>query len=469
MSVFFRAIAFAVALASLSVGAAASDAPSPNEFAWRGTLSLPAGASLVRLDVPVAALLQMQSSTAQDLRVFNAAGAVVPFALLGRSELSHAAPVVQTKAYSAYPLFAASTGKAMRGAVQVQVDSGGNHSSAWVRWDATSTGTTADASAQPLQAALFDLRDEQQTLEALSLTLDLPHNALVPLTVSTSTDLKDWTPVATKGPLFQFDGTDAPINTTLELRQPLSVKGRYLRLAWSGQSGVKVQALTGRIATTHKAPEPTRAALPTGKVDGIGLNWTLPFATPIAALHLQALRDNTLLPVRILGRGDAAQPWRTLASALVYRLDTVGQGNSNPPTALQGASLRGLRVEAVKGAALPEGGLQATVEFAPLQVAFLASGGGPFTLAVGRPQTTSAAVDASLLGSVSPSRLAELPVATVAAVQLQVAQVLGGGAPGWLPDGVPLRTALLWAVLGLGVLVLGGVAYALLRQLQSPK
>ena len=459
-----------LAVVGATVGAGPSDAPRPADFAWRGTLLLPAGASLARVELPVQALLRLQSSTAQDVRVFNAAGAVVPFAVLGGADLGHAAPVLRTGTYKAYPLFAAGTaGKATRGAVSVQVDTAGQHGSAWVRWDNADTpARAAEPGAQPLQAALFDLRAEKQSVDALELSLELPHNALVPITLATSTELKDWTVVATKGPLFQFDGADAPANTTLELRQSLPLQGRYLRLAWPGQAGVKLLSLSGRVAAPQTAPEPVRAALPAGTADGThALSWTLPFATPIAALHLQAVRDNTLVPVRIQGRSDAAQPWRTVASSVVYRLDTVGTGNSNPPTPLHGASLRALRVEAGKGQALPEGGLQATVEFAPRQVAFLASDAGPFTLAVGRAQTPAAAVDASLLGSVAPARLGELPLATVTDVLAPPASSLDGQASGWLPAGTSLRSVLLWAVLGLGVLVLGGVAYSLLRQLNS--
>ena len=47
----------ALSLACLSASAGSSDAPASNEFAWRGALALPAGASLVRVDVPVQALL----------------------------------------------------------------------------------------------------------------------------------------------------------------------------------------------------------------------------------------------------------------------------------------------------------------------------------------------------------------------------------------------------------------------------
>ncbi len=454
-------------LSSWACNAGASDAPSSDEFAWRGTLALPSGSSLVRVAVPVQALLKMHSNTAADLRVFNAAGAVVPFALLGRSDLSQASPAVYTRAYTAYPLFAAhGVAKPASGAVQLQFDSGAGQSSAWVRWDTSGAGAPASgASAQALQAALFDLRSEEQTLDALALNLELPHNALVPVSVATSTDLKDWSPVATKGPLYTFDGPDAPASTTLAFRHPTLLKGRYLRLSWPGQTGVRLRSLTARVASTQTTPEPLRWPLPPGTVDDNSLSWTLPFAAPIAAVHLQAARDNTLVPVRILGRNDVAQPWRTLASSVVYRLDSVGQGNSNPPTPLHGASLRGLRVEAGKGLALPEGGLQATVEFAPLQVAFLASGTGPFTLAAGRAKTQSATVDVSVLGAVSPAKLAELPLATVTQVQIQAVSGLDREGAHWLPEGVPLRTVLLWVVLGLGVLALGGVAMSLMRQL----
>ncbi len=468
------AAACAIVFASGVGQAQASDAPQASDFTWRATLSVPAGVSLARVDVPVQALLGMRSGAAHDVRVFNAAGAVVPFALLGGADLKRTAPVAQTNSYKAYPLFSTSGDrKPARGAVAVQLDTTEQTSNVWVRWDRTDLRTSAAdaaAAAQPLQAALFDLRSEKKDLAALELVLDMPRNALVPITVATSTDLKEWTPVATRGPLFQFDGTDAPANTTLELLQPLVVQGRYLRLSWTGQTGVALRALTGTVAASQTAAAPLRAALPPGTADGSSaLNWALPFGTPISALHLQAVQNNSLVPVRILGRSEASQPWRTLASSVVYRLDGVSQGSSNPATVLHGASLHSLRVEAGKGMALPDGGLQATVEFAPVQVAFLASGAGPFTLAVGRAQTAAAAVDASLLGSVTPAKLVELPLATLSDVvaQTPTSSGLDRAASRWLPDGVSLRSVLLWAVLVLGVLALGGVAYALMRQMAA--
>lgn len=465
-----------VVLAASGLNVLAADGPQATDFTWHAKIELPQGASLARVELPVEALLGMRSSAAHDVRVFNAAGSVVPFALLGGADLKQTAPVARTTSYKAYPLFSTSPDhKPARGAVAVQLDAADQAGNVWVRWDRTNMRTSAAdaaASAQALNAALFDLRTEKQNLAALELVLDMPRNALVPIQVAVSEDLKEWTPVATKGPLFQFDGTDAPANTTLELAKPLQVQGRYLRLSWPGQNGVKLRGLTGTVAASQTPAAPLRATLPPGTADGnAALNWVLPFATPIAALHLQAPRNNSLVPVRILGRFEASQPWRTLAPSVVYRLDGAGQASSNPPTALNNVSLHSLRVEVGKGMALPEGGLQATVEFAPVQVAFLASGAGPFTLAVGRAQTAAAAVDASLLGSVTPAKLAELPLANLsdAVVQTQAQNGLDRAALRWLPDGVSLRSVLLWLVLGGGVLALGGVALSLWRQMEAKR
>jgi hypothetical protein len=456
-------LALGGALASCPV--ASADVVSPSDFAWRGQLVVPAGTSLARVALPVDALLRLQGSAAQDVRVFNAAGDVVPFAILRRSDVEGNAPLKRTGPYPAHALFTNTTpGKPTGGAVEVRIDAHGA-TSAWVRWGG-GAGQTPPAGAQPLNAALFDMREEKNPLAALEVAGALPPNVLVNLELASSENLQDWTPVPVKGPLFHFEGVDAPHNTTLVLQQTWQPRGRYLRLRWPGQDGVSVTSITGQLAADRTQPAPLRAALPAGLADGkAGLSWTLPFATPITALQLQAVQDNTLVPVRIAGRMDAAQPWRNLASTVVFRLDSVGTGAVNAPVTMPATPLRALRVEASNGLALPAGGLQATVEFAPVQLAFVASGTGPFTLAVGRANTPAAAVDASLFGAVSPAKLAELPLATVDALQTDAPSAVPAWMAAWLPAGVPWRSVLLWGVLLAGVLVLGGVAVSLLRQL----
>jgi hypothetical protein len=265
----------------------------------------------------------------------------------------------------------------------------------------------------------------------------------------------------------------------LEFQQPTSVKGRYLRLSWDGSEGVSVTALAGQVASTRTSPPPLRADLGPGLLQANGLQWRLGFATPIAALHLQATQNNSLIPVRIQSRGDASQPWRTLASSVVYRIDSQGTIGRNAATSLGGATVHQLRVEPSNTAQLADGALQATVEFAPVQIAFLASGPGPYTLAAGRAQTGPAAVDASLLGSVlggaqgagsaanAADKWAALPAANIGDVQTTAQDVAVQAAGDDWAARLSSRSALLWAVLVLGVLVLAGVAYSLLTQLKD--
>jgi hypothetical protein len=195
--------------------------------------------------------------------------------------------------------------------------------------------------------------------------------------------------------------------------------------------------------------------------------WPLDFATPLAALHLNTSRNNTLVPVRILGRNDAAQAWRPLATAVVYRLGTTAPITSNPAVPLGGISVRWLKVEATNGMALPAADLQATVEFEPIQLVFLASGQAPFELAVGRARTLPAAVDASLLTSVVAGKLQDLPSATLTAMRANQSTATDSALLRMLPAGTEQRSVLLWLVLLGGVLLLAGVAYTLLRQLSN--
>jgi hypothetical protein len=447
----------------LSMPARATDAPSPSEFSWRASLTLPAGASLTRLRLPAEALAQLQSNTAQDLRVFNAAGEAVAFAFAAPPEAT--AIPAPTPPYAAYPLFSTASGqRPARGSLQVRLDDAPQHQSVWVQL--AGHPDAASPAATQLPAVLMDTRQATHSISTLTLQGALPANTLVHFTLASSSDLAHWTPVPLRGPLYQFEGVDAPRQLTLELQQALPLQGRYLRLDWAGQQGVRVDRVS--VSPALVAPPRVRAALAPGMADGrSSLTWALDFATPLAALQLSTSRDNTLVPVRILGRNDAAQPWRVLTQTAVYQLGAAGAQTRNPPIALGGVSVRWLRVEASHGMLLPDIPLQASVEFEPREVIFLASGPPPFELAVGRPSTPGAAVALAMLGAAIRVSLADLPQAQISQVRLTPAALPDSRLQRWLPAGVPPRSALLWAVLLAAVALLAGVAYTLLRQLSA--
>ena len=437
---------------------AQTPAPAPSEFAWRAPLQLPAGTSVARLAVPAQALLQLQTPDASDLRIFNAAGEAVAYAQMPAPAL----PVVKTGSYAALPLYSQAAGASRpKGSVQVRIDGPAGHSSVWVQMDGTEP-----AGSPKLNSVLFATKDEQRLLSGLDLQGALPANTPVRISVSTSADLAQWTAAPVRGRLYRFEGEGAPVNMTLEFDQPVTLEGRYLRLDWQGQDGVSIAAVSGIVAPAARPPARVRADLPAPQPAKSGaVEIETGFLTPIAGLLLSTPRGNSLLPVRILGRNEPSQPWRLLGQTVVYRLGAAENEATNPVAPLHRASARWLRVESTNGADLGATRLQASAEFEPMQLVFLATGTGPFELAAGRGATPAAALPLGMITSALGGRkVEELPAVTVGPAVLRTPDA------GWmgqlLPASAPGKTTLLWGVLLAGVALLGGVAWSLLRQLK---
>jgi hypothetical protein len=436
--------------------------PAAADFQWRATLDTGGRSGLMRVPLPADALARLQSRSAADLRVFDGQGQPVPFALAA-PPLPDANARKATPAFHALPLQAAEPGQGLPpGAVQVKVDSSSAAQSVWVQL-AGNAPTADKGTARKLPAALFDTRGQQDPITALVLKATLPPNAPVQIHASSSADLASWTPLPLQGRIYRFEGEGAPANDRLELREPLRLQDRFLRLEWAGQQGVAVEAVTGLVAAGPPQPERPAATLPLPHADGAAaLEWELPFATPIAQLEITTARANTLLPLRILGRNQVSEPWRFLGHAVVYRLGPPGQESVNLPAVLPRPSVHWLRVEATHGARLQGVPLALRALFDPVDLVFVAGATGPYQLAAGREATPAAALPLGMLAATSSSPIAELPLAQVREARSTPPTVR----PDWLPRGLDTRTAGLWAVLVLGVLVLGGVAWSLLRQVK---
>lgn len=450
---------------ALFVGLARAEGPAPREFAWRAPVNVPAGASLARIELPGQALLRLQSRDARDVRVFNAAGEPVAFALMEPPRAAPAPAAARTASYPALLLFSPSAAQGYpKGSVQVRIDEPAGRRSVWVQMD----GNAAPSAGRKLDSALFATKQERQLLGGLEVQATLPANTPVRITVSSSADLAQWTALPVRGRLYRFEGEQAPVNMTLEFERPVKLEDRYLRLDWTGQQGVSVSGVMGIVASPAPPPARVRGELPALQAAGPGAaELATGFATPIAALALTTPRSNALLPVRILGRNDASQPWRLLAQTVVYRLGTAGDEATNPPVPLHGASAARLRIESTNGADLSAAQLQASAEFEPVRLVFAATGAGPFELAAGRANTAPAALPiATIATPLGERKVDDLPAATLGTALLQPKADAGVLARVWPGAEIPGKSAVLWAVLLAGVLLLAGVAWTLLRQLK---
>lgn len=431
--------------------------PRPRDFQWHATLDTGGRGGLVRVQLPADALGRLQSATAADLQVFDGGDQPVPFAITTPPPAASAPRT--TPAMAVLPLHATEPGQALpTGALQVKVDSNGAGQSVWVQ-----LGGTPASAGRRLPAALVDTRALKDPITALLVQGTLPANAPVQIRASSSADLEHWTPVPLQGRIYRFEGNGAPSNDRLELREPLRLQDRYLRLDWAGQEGVDVQAVAGVIAAAAPPPERPAVTLPAPRPDGTGaLEWELPFRTRIAQLDIGTASANTLLPLRILGRNQVSEPWRPLGQAVVYRLGPAGQESVNRPAPLQHASVRWLRMEATHGTRMAGVPLAVRAQFDPVEVVFVAGDKGPYRLAAGREAATNAALPLAMLAATTTNRIADLPLVGVRDARSAPPAVR----PGWMPQGLDTRTAGLWAVLALGVLLLGAVAFSLLRQLK---
>lgn len=453
------------ALFPLAIAAHAAD-PAPADFAWRATLDTSGQAGLVRVALPAEALARLQTRRAADLRVFDAQGRPVAFAL-ATPPRPEPATRQSTAAFRALPLHAAPAGlQAPKGTLQMKVQQDGAQQSVWVQLGEGKPAAATPAS-KALPAALFDTRAQKDPVSGFTVRAQLPANVPVQLTLATSPDLANWTPVPVRGRVYRFEGDGAPANDRLELDTPLTLRDRFLRVDWSGQQGVSVESLTGLLAAGPPARELPALVLPAGMADGpAALEWQLGFATPIARIELTTSRDNTLLPVRVLGRQQPSEPWRLLASTVVYRLGAGANQASNSAAIVQQPSVRWLRVEATHGMRLEGVPLAARVLFEPVEVVFPAGAAAPYVLAAGREATAAAALPIGMLAATTTVAVDALPAARILAVQAAPGPRTGFWTP-WLPRGVDGRTAGLWAVLLAGVLLLGGVAWSLLRQVNA--
>ena len=470
--------------------AQAADPSQAESYALRLPLAVAPDAAVQRLPLPPEVLVALQNADYRDLRIFNAAGQPVPFALAAASLAP--APERKQQPLVAHPILGpAAQGTAGLDGLSLRIEEQQGRRVVQVQAAPSAPGAASSAPAEAPQVlgALFDTR--AVTAPAVSLALDavLPPGQPVRLQLAQSRDLQHWQPLAQTVVYRAPDAAEGAAqlgSSVLEL-PGTPLKDQYLRLSWSLVQGgstvgegarVDVRGATLTTSALGAAPERPRAELqPVAFTDAHTLRFTLPFATPVAALDIRPHGLNELVPVRVLGRVDAnanaQQPWQPLARAVVYQLQGAPAPQRSAAIPLDGRSWRQLRVEADARTAGFSAAPTVALEFDPVQLVFVASGSGPFTLAAGLA-SGDGALNAylplpSLVPGYQPRQEDSLPLARLASDAAPASVQPGPAAPTTVQapaasEGTPTRTLVLWGVLLAGVLLLGAMAWALVQQ-----
>ena len=462
----------------------AADANSPQSYAQRLPLATVPGAALQRVALPAQVLAALQTADYRDIRIFNAQGQPVPMALAAGGSATVLAATEKQITLPAYPILGgagASAGTLAQEGLSLRIEEQGRR----VVQINTSAGTPAAPSGQQVLGALFDTRTLGAPAVSLALDVDLPPAQPVSFQVATSRDLTHWSPLAStvlyRAPAQEGAAGAAQLGSSTIHLTGADLKDQYLRVTWApAQGGVDLAAnvaLRGATVTTSRSA--AAAARPTVQVNlptqnkPHELGFSLPFATPVAAIGITPQGSNVLVPVRVLGRNSNQQPWTSLAQAVVYSLQTAGVDQRSAAITLpsyQGNSWRDIRVEAdtkTPGFTAPPA---VSVEFDPVQLVFVASGDAPFTLAAGLPATDAQAAASaylplqSLVPGYQPAQENTLPLARTEVAAAGAANVPASVQAPDLSNKTSTKTMVLWGVLLAGVLALGLMAWALARQ-----
>ncbi len=441
-------------LLALLCCSAAHAAELPADFATHASIRVSETAPYVRLTLPIDAYLAARSPDLRDLRVFNANGEAVPFALIATPSQTCASE--QQRALRWFPLH----GEANTTGGDLQVD---------VRRDTSGTVVsvrehTGDQHGKTLRGYLIDTGSKDTAPAALDITLGDGVSGFQRVSVEASDDLNQWQSLQGDAVLAALDFNGEQIRRErIELGQ---TGARYLRVLWREPAeAVPIAAVKLVTREAHtEAPAIVWTSATPAQRDAKG-DYVLKLPTPIRAeqLRITLPPGNLLAPVEIATRNDERAPWQRIASGVVFRLTDDGADRTSPDIALGNNVIQHLRVHADPRS----GGLGSTAPtlqlgLTPQQLVFLTRGPAPYTLALGNAKALPAAlaIDTLVPGYGQPGA----PKTADAEVSFGP-QASAADSSSSAPE-APANTRkwVLWAVLVAGVAVMGGMAWSLIKQ-----
>ena len=452
-------------LGAVLLAAAASAADEP-AFRYAAPITVSSPGAFVQLPLPAAAYGRSASANLADLRIVDARGERVPFAVLAPRQPEPQTTEQQRDA-TLYPLPAKPAADGTWPApIEVTVE--GDRISV----KRLAAGATTAPVAQSA-GWLFDLGERQRdepAPQSVRIAWSGPTEFTAAFRFDTSDDLRQWRSGGS-GQLMALASPRGP------LTQPTLVlganPGRFVRLVWTDAATAPQVSAAKVIAAQHgskvlDAPViivASPSAEPAGKTAADAaspraLHFDLGGTLPITQLDLRWTSGTLVAPVRLQARDDAHEPWRELGAAVFYRLERGTEVASSPPFTIT-TDARYIRVlPDPRAAALDAAQTQLVVQAPLASLVFAAQGQPPYTLQAGAKVTAPSA----------------LPVATLVPSLDKERERFGSATLGqWSEESsvaraeqaqqqrAALRPWLLWSVLLAGVAGLGFMVWQLAR------
>ena len=463
-----------VAMPALAASSPKSDLPT--DYAHALPLQVSGKQGVVSVRLPQAVYVNALTAGLDDLRVFDASGVAQPFALHRPTPQ----PVVQRTSVPAaiFPVRSKARSAAGSPAIDIDIQTRPDGSVMSVQAHA---GKAQDADGPVLDSLVLDFGpldkgNETALARIQALRFGAPKeqaNYSAQVWLETSNDLKQWAAVgAAELGWLTNDNEQTLANDRLDF-SPQSF--RYARLTWRRGEPVLFSDIQAEIVA-RQSSEPVREILwlkpVSGKQTG-DLIYKAGVALPVEQISLRLAEPNIVYPMTVGGyverpsrQGGKTTEWvfQPHASATFYQITQNGETRRSgavtiSPSYRQEWVVRPLNASAT---AQPELGLA----WQPATLVFLAGGTPPYTLRFGRTDASPASQPlAQVAPGFSANELNQLEAAQVGELQTGNAGATGDSAAAQAGLSARNRTFVLWGVLLLGVVVLGGMAWRLIRQM----
>ncbi|WP_211214668.1 DUF3999 domain-containing protein [Chitiniphilus shinanonensis] len=434
--------------------AAAPAADGPDDYAVRAPLALSGQGPWYRLTLPFDARLAARHADLRDLRVFDAQGQAVPYALREAT-----APATRSQQEIGAKLFP------LRGPAGETTTSGA------LRVLRNSEGTIVEVPAAPagsgepvLRGWLLDLGAGKDRPRRLTLSWGEADEGFQRFAIDTSDDLNDWRPLGS-GQIARFSFNGEHIDQP-EVELP-DAPARYLRLQW---------------LSPQQAPELRTARLDGTRSQGGGatLSWSgplsgrvgkdgeylyrLPLALPLTAMRVSLDQPNTVAPVTVSGRLNDHAPWQWLMAGVLTRVPAGKEEIRLEEIVLPGQKVNELKLAPdQRGAGLGAQAPAVRVALPAMELVFLARGTPPYRLALGKANAQSAALPlTTLVPGYDDARLAAMGSAKADLAPADAARQTASATA--VAAGGDWRRWALWGLLLAGVGLLAAMAASLVRR-----
>ena len=442
-----RSIASLAALITVLSMPAPALALAPTDFAYGVPLTVQDPGEIHRVPLPADVYVYATRPDLGDMRVFNAAGEVVPYAL--RPQRRRMNKNVQPIA--AFPI------RAQRGtsAERVQLRLERNQSVTTIDLD-----TSDDPGEKMLRGYVLDARQIKQPLNALALHWGAPPADFTQaIKFEASDDLVHWRPVGRDAAIAHLRLGDNEIQRNRIDLPP----GRYEFLRLMTEDVFPVNLVRVEAESIEEAAPATHwlAVVPTAGADGQYFV-KIPGQIKAERFRIALVGPPYLSQVRVYSRSAKQRHWTERGAGAINRLAMHEKPVGRDEIAVAESRDREWQVRIMQAEGMGSDAPRIEVGWTPHELLFFGREPQPLQIAFG-----SAAVQPvvfplnEFVTDVDPS-------ASISLAHAGGTTALGGSPrreP--VPAGIGMRLAL-WSLLGLGVVVLAVMAARLYRDLQKP-